>query len=246
MQGDLQCGRCTAPAEGGSTAERLWHQLPTVVSVQSQPQPIAAGTECVVWCIRCVLRVCDTHLHTYTHSHTHTHTYGMHAHTQTPHTWTYHTYYMSTRQVRACSFNQSKPITHATVFLYACARQRHSNERTQSFPTLEPAHTCNHTHTDRCQCIHTPMYVHNIYAGTTSVCLHVVVIKYLLPVSNFRCWWCCSCSPSKFEVFEEGHCAGHEPCASVTNCWLVREFAGGVSLFLRTLWGRYEMCIQMV
>ena len=38
---------------------------------------------------------------------------------------------------------------------------------------------------------------------------------------------------------------GHEPCASVANCWLVWEVAGGVSLGPQTLCGRYEMCIQM-
>ena len=70
-------------------------------------------------------------------------------------------------------------------------------------------------------------------------------MKYLLPFSKFRCWWCCSCSPSKLEVFEEGHCVVHEPCASVANCWLVWEVAGGDSRVPQTLWGRYEMCIQM-
>ena len=78
VQGVLQCGHCTAPAEGGSTAERLWHQLPTVMSVQSQPQPVSAGTGCGLQCIRCVLRVYNTlaYLHSCSHTHTtHTHTH---------------------------------------------------------------------------------------------------------------------------------------------------------------------------
>ena len=100
---------------------------------------------------------------------------------------------------------------------------------------------CTHmqTHT------HTCMYDELALLLFLHVCLHVVVMKSWLSFSNGRCWWCYSCSPSKLEVFEEGHNKQHEPCASVANCWLVWEVAGSISHGPQTLWGRYEMCIQI-
>ena len=59
-------------------------------------------------------------------------------HAQTPHTWTYHAYHMPTRQVRACSFNQSTPITHATVFLYACPHYKILEWTHTTFSHLPP------------------------------------------------------------------------------------------------------------
>ena len=84
-------------------------------------------------------------------------------------------------------------------------------------------------------------YFHNTHA----LFVYSTCGSHWLSFSNCRCWWCCSCSPSKLEVFEEGCCVAHERCDSVANCWLVWEVAGGVSWVPQTLWGRYEMCIQM-
>ena len=71
--------------------------------------------------------------------------------------------------------------------------------------------------------------------------MHTVVLSLVL-----RCWWCCSCSTSKVEEFEEGHCMGDESYACFAKCWLVWKVAGGGSRVPRALSGRYyEMYIQM-
>ena len=72
-------------------------------------------------------------------------------------------------------------------------------------------------------CTYTCMDLHTVSEYMDTVELVV------LSLSSYRCW-CSSCNPSKLEVFEEDHCAVHEPCASVANCSLVWEVAGGVSL----------------
>ena len=74
VQSVLQFGHCTAPEEGGATVKRFCHQVPQALSIQSEPQPVSAGTVCIcaVQCIRCVLKVCSTCMHSHTHTHTHT------------------------------------------------------------------------------------------------------------------------------------------------------------------------------
>ena len=120
VQGGLQCGHCTAPAEGGSKSGRLLpsvmsgHQLPTVVCVHPKQKPVSAGIGCDMWCDRCVLSVCTTHLHLYTFMYIHTYTNTTHLYiSTTPITCPQGKY------VHAVLIIGSTPITPAIVFLYA-------------------------------------------------------------------------------------------------------------------------------
>ena len=99
-----------------STCRRWIYDWNTLTSTScSHASPVSATASLcknLMWSVMhqvCSQGVQHTLVYIHSHSQMHTHTRAC-AHSKTLHTWTYHTYHMPTRQVCACSFNQSTPI----------------------------------------------------------------------------------------------------------------------------------------
>ena len=176
VQSVLQFGHCTTPEEGTSTVAKFWHRLPQALPIQYQPQPVSAGTGCEVQCIRCVLRVCSTHLHAFTRAHTHTHHMPEYTALITCPQGKY---------VHAVLTNRH----HPHILLCSCMHAPQTQTYTQTYAnTILHLHSCtaipltymhNHMHMGTQTRIDTNTHEHTQNRCTASDCLDGAVIRII-------------------------------------------------------------------